>query len=132
MGRRTRRLSIAAIASSFLFLLIGGAGLRSLSFRGAILFGDSQLFGVVDGCAIYFKEIPFANAEKQPRPFEYGFLGFSVVRYHLPSAPSVVYFRAAIPLYLPLLLLLIAPIRWLVARPLNAPAFPVITDAKQG
>jgi len=32
-----------------------------------------------------------------------------------------------IPLWFVLLLLLIAPALWLVARPTNAPAFPVIT-----
>jgi hypothetical protein len=36
-----------------------------------------------------------------------------------------------VPLWFPLFLLLIAPVRWLIARPANVPAFPVITVAKQ-
>jgi len=36
-----------------------------------------------------------------------------------------------VPLWPLLLLLLIAPIRWLIARPANAPAFPVIAKARQ-
>ncbi len=37
-----------------------------------------------------------------------------------------------LPLWIPLLLLLIAPIRWLIAHSAITSAFPVINDAKQG
>jgi len=60
-------------------------------------------------------------------------LKFSVFKEVLQSrvgAPIIV-FDAIIPLWFPLLLLLIVPVRWLIARPANAPAFRVITDAKQ-
>jgi len=36
-----------------------------------------------------------------------------------------------VPLWFPLLLLLITPARWLIARPTNAPAFPVIAEGRQ-
>ncbi|HEX5243521.1 MAG TPA: hypothetical protein VFW23_09705 [Tepidisphaeraceae bacterium] len=44
------------------------------------------------------------------------------------TAESFVY---GVPVWFPLLLLFIAPARWLIARLASAPAFPVITDAKQ-
>ena len=39
-------------------------------------------------------------------------------------------FEIVMPLWPLLILLLIAPVRWLTARPANAPAFPVIANAK--
>lgn len=36
-----------------------------------------------------------------------------------------------VPLWIPLLLLLIAPVCWLIAQPANIAAFPVVTDTKQ-
>ena len=58
-------------------------------------------------------------------------LGFAVenrVEHHELGSEKV--FAVRIPVWFPLLLLLIAPARWLIARPADAPAFPVITDAK--
>jgi len=50
----------------------------------------------------------------------------------VPPAPGAArFFDIMIPLWLTLLLVLIGPVRWLIARPANAPAFPVITDTKQ-
>jgi len=37
-----------------------------------------------------------------------------------------------VPLWVLLLLLLIAPARWLIAHPANTAAFPIVTNAKQG
>lgn len=57
------------------------------------------------------------------------FAGFSVRNFGFPSGQT--YIVVAAPLWFPLLLLLVVPVRWLVAQPTNAPAFPVLTDAKR-
>ena len=40
-------------------------------------------------------------------------------------------FMVNVPIWFPLLLLLIAPVCWLIARPANAPAFPIVTDGNR-
>ena len=59
------------------------------------------------------------------------FLGFSYE--HEKSLGEVARYEGRyfwLPLWFPLLLLLIAPVRWLISRR-SRPAFPVITDVEQ-
>lgn len=123
---RTRRLAIAARVSLAFFVL--GALVELLSFgnRDGVSIGDSPRFGLSEGSILYYQELPLTDAAQQPRPFAHSFWYISAVRGQYPNSPTLAYLRVQLPLHFPLLLLFIVPIRWLIARPANAPAFPVI------
>jgi len=60
------------------------------------------------------------------------FLGFSYLHIKASQTSNCLdLFELWIPLWFPLLLLLIMPGRWLAARPVSAPAFLIATDSKQ-
>ena len=92
--------------------------------------GYTQLWGTIIGNQSY----PAAHYSCKPVWAN----GSSALRFYLensdsfPDYPGALReFQIFIPLWFPLLLLLIAPVRWLIARPQYVPAFPVIADAKQ-
>lgn len=70
---------------------------------------------------------------KWPIKFRWIGGGFRVGQWILILSNEYTFVQCGIefPLWFPLLLLLIAPVRWLIARPASASAFPVITDATQ-
>jgi len=53
------------------------------------------------------------------------FLGFYC--FHIKASNCLDLFELWIPLWFPLLILLVAPARWLIARSGNTPAFPLVT-----
>jgi|SRR6185437_802493 len=143
---RTRHLSIAAIVSLLVFGAVLGAGVRSYWSWEQVAVGDGMALGVDTGCLFYTFDNQgtapgFSHQSVEPDaewiadayPATWRFAGFSVNSLNSPIKPTgrfkVFIFR--VPIWFPLLLLLIAPVRWLIARPANAPAFPVITDAKR-
>jgi len=139
---RTRRLSIAAIVSLLAFVVLATAGVRSLrtlekwsfkSWRGVELIGGRVIYWHWHGKSVH-GEAQSAGHESQKLPStEFViFWNFEVFDKQLyPELRDSRLLQVCVPLWPFLLLLLIAPVRWLIARPANAPAFPVITDAKQ-
>jgi len=101
-------------------------------------FGQDRAVALDGGCLYYaraslkFRQNSVEHVSWRYRVIAYpnDFLGFAVWKrvMRFPKATgtgSVFYVRA--PLWPLLILLIIAPARWLIARPENAPAFPVIT-----
>jgi len=141
---RTRRLSIAALTSLLAFVVAGGAGIRSLWIADAWNAGDGRGLGLFGGRVTYKHDpsppfVPSGHISFDASMISpsrriigeaiWGFgAGTEVHSLHSRTTPSVVekVFYVTIPLWPFLLLLLIAPVRWLIARPANAPAFPVI------
>lgn len=147
---RTRRLGVAAIVSLLAFVALAGAGVRSFETCDNLSLGVHQVIILNRGCLVYVYE--FENSgrhslliiyhpsllveDKSPAsldktiPAEWRFAGFwggELGGDYVPTY-NMVYF--GVPLWFPLLLLLIAPVRRLIARPADAPAFPVVADAK--
>ncbi len=132
---RTRRLSIAATVSLLAFAVVAAAHVRSWWFTDVLDFGRYHYIELTGGCII-FEHLPgpmtdamtdkagFTSWHDRGSTDASHVLEFSVK--HVVNRFSD-YFIIRIPLWFPLLLLLIAPIRWLIARPANAPAFPVVT-----
>ncbi len=141
---RTRRLSIAAMVSLLLFVVVAAAGVQSLGKWYDWNIGYQHGINLVRGLVIFRKSSGLKLAAYSPgfyssdagliysvaMPSRILGFGLSNETYHGPIG-DLKEFLFIVPVWFPLLLLLIAPMRWLVARPVNAPAFPVITDAKQ-
>jgi len=143
---RTRRLSIAAIVSLLTFFVITAAGVRShhtldrWNWRGRrIILISGCVLCAYDPASVNFpihESYSAVNAfiPELFVPPGWSIAGFSkneIEHVALGSGEPSTELCLKIPLWFPLLLLLIAPIRWLIARPANAAAFPVITSAKQ-
>jgi len=140
---RTRRLSIAAIISSLAFAVIAGAGVRSVWIWDHWYFKTWKTIGLSEGRVVYrqmwgselagitdprFHESGHTERVDLPTVFKFSASSFDFD----PSRPGGLRDSGVwIPLWFPLLLLLIEPVRWLIARPASAPAFPVVTDAPQ-
>src|SRR6185437_4047796 len=130
---RTRRLSIAAMVSMLAFVVVAAAA--------TITIGEDEL--AVGNCPLqvghrliifrHFSDarLPRSSDDmKRETLFDRRILSFAVSKYRATLGDYVlVDFYIEVPLWFPTLLLLIAPVRWLMARPANAPAFPVIIDA---
>lgn len=140
---RTRRLSITAILSFVAFVVTATSGIRSFWSMDEFDFGQDRAIALNGGCLHYarasfkFRQDPFGHLTWRYQIITYpnNFLGFAtwkgVVRFSKGTGTGTgSVFHLRVPLWPLLLLLLIAPLRWLIARPANAPAFPVITDAK--
>jgi len=138
---RTRRLSTAAFVSLLLLVVVAGAG--AISFREAEGwdFGRYRTIWLESGGILYqrfaggpfSREIDKGGFVKQAPP-KGVFLKFSEDDSTVQAPGGAFSIRTLVvvfPLWPLLLLLLIAPMRWLIARPANAPAFPVITDARK-
>lgn len=147
---RTRRLSLAAMVSLLAFVVLAAVGVRSywtwdewdLNWRkygdvitvnrGSVTFrhfvsiiADTPVFGVTG----------HASGDVRPEYISYepgSIFGLVVRSEHLEAPFNYERFIIRIPLWFPLLLLLIAPICWLIARPANAPAFPVVNTVQEG
>ena len=147
---RTRRLSIVAIVSLVVFVGLAGAGVRSYTTWDEWQFNIHHSVGIYHGYFYYWNThltLPPGITPKwtsghssggqttaEPLPYK-SFLGFFYDREggldRYPAYPDDYQSSIYIPLWFPLLLLLILPVRWLIARRANAPASPVITDAKR-
>ena len=140
---RTRRLSIAAIVSLLACVVVTGLGVRSLWIWDAFgsIGNEECVFEIFHGCVGYTRTMPaspmpfsvdFVHLVGEKRPNRYAIeqtlLGFSVKKQNLSTSRVI---AVTVPIWPLLLLLLIAPIRWLFARPANAPAFPVIVETTQ-
>lgn len=139
---RTRRLSIAATVSLLAFLVVAAAGIRSLWVFDAI--GTPTQAGgwaveLADARATFELVLSagasgptgrgHVSARLRPNSSIVGraIWGFRAQKTVLPRMEM---FQIITPLWLPLLLLLIAPMSWLIARQANPPAFPVVNEAK--
>lgn len=137
---RTHRLSTAAIVSCAAFLLVAFAGIRSFWITDGMTFGQHRAVGFIGGNAIYVHAdykvtqapIKFQSGYFQKFQHPPGILGFVIWNQVLRvTGRNFKVFRVLVPLWPLILLLLIAPIRWMMALPIQAAAFPVVTDGKQ-
>jgi len=122
---RTRRLSIAAIVSLLLFGAMTGTESQSISI------GDSGLLRLSHGTMefrLIWNQKPSADPGSSSFS-EHQLSGFTLTKWVSGFGP--VHLIIEVPRWLIFLLLLIIPVRWLVARPANAPAFPVISDTRR-
>ena len=122
---RTRRLSTAAIVSLLLFGAVTGTEIQSIPI------GDSGLLKLSDG-TMEFRLVWNQKLSADPRSSslsEHHLLGFTVTKWVASFGP--VHLIIEVPRWPIFLLLLIAPARWLIARPANASAFPVIVDTRR-
>jgi hypothetical protein len=139
---RTRRLSIAAIMSLRAFVVLTGAGVRSFwkwDIFGMYGSGAWQGIGIekgriafmrIWGTALTNQSYPAGHfSGKENLGVPWGVCGFCVNKESSPPPPypDAHTFVLAMPLWSLLLVMLLAPVCWLIAHPANAPAFPVIT-----
>jgi len=137
---RTRRLSIAALVCCALFVVTAGTGLRSFWKQDSWIYGtDKRVVGFGSGrgriVGLYISapadiKILHGHQSWDATSFEFPspILPVAVVRQTDHLLVGDLTQRAVwVPLWFPLLLLLIAPARWLIARPANAAAFLVVT-----
>lgn len=141
---RTRRFSVAAILSLLAFVTLAIAGIRSFSNWNAWGMGSHKRVLLTHGYIQYARfritVLPVSRATLMlershsigslPDLPDRSFLGFSY-EHDQSRGPSARYegHYFWVPLWFPLLLLLIAPALWVIARPITGQAFPVITDA---
>lgn len=141
---RTRRLSIAAIVSCAAFWAVAAFCVQS--FRApdqSRALGRGGFIDLSNGCIDYMhmskiatldrrvlEDPSFSVAHSQSWDDHYSFAGFSFAHSIFDGERSTYEaFFFGLPLWPWLLLLLIAPVRWIIARPSSALAFPIITDA---
>ena len=136
---RTRRLSIAAISSLLAFAVVASAVARSFWTFDEWDFGNRMgRLGLRDG--FVYRGVTLSMAGKptrinhpvhvsgELRPYDREQDQQSICFLIIASYPGQ-WRMISMPLWLPLFLLLIAPVRWLVARRATAPAFPVFAKA---
>lgn len=138
---RTRRLSIAAIVSLLAAVVVAGAGVRSLWSEDSWQSGNGRWgFALSGGCAHFNHCTGFAAEAAPTGHFHFDatpdrsvvwqmIRGFRIDREAVRSKKhgdgmDFVFHMPVWPLFL---LLVIPPVRWLIARSENVPAFPVIT-----
>ena len=121
---RTRRLSVAAIMSLLLFVLVAGAGVGSFWRSGKVTIAPQREIHLQHGNLEYLQTWPKPRIGARPSDIDWSMLGFKVMRFALWT---IVICRVDLPLWFPLVLLLTVPARWLIARPADTPAFPVVT-----
>ena len=131
---RTRRLSIAALASSLVFVVIASAGIRSFWRWDAITNHYGRDIRLEAGHITYRQMSDPLSAALYPRARHIAWKT-RVSRESLILWPRIEIYgnslNVCLPLWPVLLLLLIAPARWVTARPIGGPAFPVVTDGKE-
>ena len=141
---RTRRLSIAAIASLLAFVVAAGFTVRSFWMVNGWIDKSGQFIALDAGLLTYthvsatdfFPSGHVWHIWNSSRPNRQALgdaiFGFRAGKSYTSEEPgNVTQFTIAVPMWSILLLLLVAPARLLIARSANAPAFPVIADAKQ-
>lgn len=136
----TRRLSIAAMASLLGFAVVAGAGIRSFWTMDELDFEQKRATALNGGYLHYARAsfkigqglVVHQSRRYQVISYPNNFLGFSVWKQVLsfPSLSGTI-FHLRVPLWFPLLLLLIVPVRWLIAGPRYVSAFPIIAESKQ-
>lgn len=139
----TRRLSIAAILSLLAFVVVAGAGVRSLRISDEWHFGSWRTITLANGCIEYshwwgsavpaIKGPPVTGHRSSKTSPQNSSRGFGMYEHDfvttIPRATETV-FVAWTSLWVPFFLLLVAPVRWVFSRPRSA-AFPVVTDANR-
>lgn len=140
---RTLRLSVAAIVSLLAFVVAAAAGMRSFWISDTLIFAFCQSEIVLSSGCVTCARIKSVGMEGFDRskhlsdrvaPDKHNIAraiwGFRAWRIVLPHRSGVREEISALeaPLWSLLLLLIIAPARWLLARPANAPAFPIIAE----
>ena len=139
---RTRRLGFAATVSLLAFLMVAIAGVRSFwncDLWQFMINGKGQAYFLYSGRAGFVcrsgEAMPTeysGHTHTVVEPNRYGALqslwGFEV-HYGVDSARQHdgPVFEFCAPLWPLLLVLLIIPARWLIARPAGSPAFPVVS-----
>ena len=150
---RTGRLSIIAILSLLALVAVAGIGVRSFWFQkswtlqpASIRRVAERVFTLNRGCVSY-QQVSWISATsptdlralgymsgdfKSPSPGHRGIFGFSETKevVFILTDRTLVIVVVDVPLWPLLVLLLIAPLRWLIARPAGGPAFPVVIDSK--
>ena len=123
---RTRRLSIAAIVSMLLLVVVAQVESRWIEIPRPV--GDSGSLKLSDG-AMEFRLGWNRRLSVNPGSnfSEHYLLGFTVTKWVADFGPVILIIK--VPRWPVFLLLLIIPVLWIIARPPNAPAFPVV--AKQ-
>lgn len=144
----TRRLSIAALVSSAVFVVVAAAAIRSFWIWDRWGFtGYKRMVVIESGCILYAQDVSnnangfvrprsvgHTSGEQRNKGLQPGVLGFYI---HTLSGRNPVWgferiFFLRVPLWFPLLFLLIAPMRWLLAKRARNLAFPAITNANLG
>lgn len=142
---RTRRLSFAATMSFAALLALSLAGVRSFWRWDALyLPAGSKLLishGYFQYSHTWISQAPGYPLKERSLFYDSGlnptepeslgthFLGFSC--FHIKASQTsncLDLFELWIPLWFPLLILLVAPVRWLITRLGNAPTFPIIAE----
>lgn len=140
-GTRTSHLSIAAIVSLLAFGVVIGVGVRSFWMWDQWHIGMGKIIAIENGCVSYAHitdrsdRFPMMThdtfqaggmpAINDSIPALWSFAGFSERRIVTARVEA---FSFGVPLWPLLLLLLIIPVRWLLAWPMGGPAFLVIAD----
>jgi hypothetical protein len=135
------RMSIVAMLSLLAFMVVVAADIRSFrigdywgsSWRSIALDHGSIIYSQFWGSGLYHLSgrVQHATGHQTAWMGSISAWKFGTNYKNYRQTDDVQFFAIWIPLWLPLLLMLFAPVRWLIARPANAPAFPVVTDAKQ-
>ena len=138
---RTRRLSIAAIVSLLLFATVAGAAVRSFWIWDEWGSRNYERWLTLDyGCVVYAHSFNIKGYPPSPKGhisgkvryprYEGSVLGFYAETISIDGRTyQLDTYHLRVPLWPLLLLLIVIPVRWLIARPANAPAFRVV--AKQ-
>lgn len=133
---------IVALLSMVAFLAVGTVGVRSLWVHDSFYewgdYGDRAI-DIYNGCVAFRRQLPnpprmlitgidaHEHTAMQLTPglqsIEQAIRGFERTETDLTASKIIVITTPIWPL---LLLLLIAPVCWLIARPASAPAFPVV------
>src|SRR5690349_15413273 len=131
---RTRRLSVAAIVSLVGFAMLASGGVRSFWILDELDFGHDRAIALNGGCLHY----AHASWAIDRQPIKHGSMKYQVLNYpnviwgfgigNQTYSPQQKIFRARTPTWPFLLLLLIAPVRWLIGRPAAPSAFAIITS----
>lgn len=146
----TRRQSIPAIVSCAAFVILALAGVRSFWTWDRWNINNGRAIGISSGCIFYTRGPLYppdfahlsgnqfaTHSEDRISPVKWRYLGFSIrhqTSISSPRSPNQKFqmFFLRVPIWFPLLLLLIVPVRWLFMRLTSVAAFPVIFDVKRG
>ncbi len=132
---RTRRLSIAAIVSLLLFAMVAVPGIRSFwTWEVWSNHNGRLVIALVRGRVSYLRAsevvtqlLPPGYSSYKSSP-DWNSIRESLWGFRIDNDQAL--FMMHVPIWPLLLLLLIAPARWLIARPVDAAAFPVVTGPK--
>ena len=138
---RTSWMSIAAMVSFAAFAVLTVFAVRSFWTWDLLSDGVSEMITLSDGCVMY-THTSTSGASRTSlnghisgrgypnlRSIRRAILGFSATRSILPSGVGQLQVsQVTLPLWPLLLLLIVMPVLWLIARPPAGPAFTVLTE----